>query len=54
MFAFNGKVIVFPPLIINDTDESIFIEENACILKIIYCMPYEWREPFIDEADTKF
>jgi hypothetical protein len=29
ILAFNGKFSVFPPLIKNDTDESMFIEEKA-------------------------
>jgi len=39
ILAFNGKFNVFPPLIKNDTDESIFIEEKAWILNNIYCIP---------------
>lgn len=54
MFAFTGNVRVFPPLIRNETVESIFIEENPWILKMIYCIPSGNRDPFIVETETKF
>lgn len=54
MLALRGKVRVFPPLIKNDTLESIIIGENPWILKIISCIPSGKRDSFMGEAVTKF
>lgn len=54
IFAFNGNVSVFPPLIKKETVESIFIEENPWILNIISCIPYDNKDPLIGDAVTRF
>ena len=52
--ALSGRTIGFPPLIRNDTDESILIEENAWILKMISWIPSDGRWPLVDETETRF